>query len=167
MSLHRNALLLASDSELLSHCEQKSYQGRGPGGQHRNRTYTGVELKLPLWNLVIRCCDDRSSQVNRSQALKHLRLLLALEKREPPPQSWPVFMGSRGHLNPTNTAYPYFIALSLDQLDADQGQHASCAHHWKLSSTAFLRLLSQEKSVWQKLNDLRSLYGLKPLKVPG
>ena len=40
--MHRDTYLKMTLDELLRACSLKGFQGSGPGGQHRNKTNTGV-----------------------------------------------------------------------------------------------------------------------------
>ncbi|HSQ42394.1 MAG TPA: peptide chain release factor-like protein, partial [Fibrobacteraceae bacterium] len=103
---HRDDYLVLDDLSLLARCEVRTFQGSGPGGQHRNKTNTGVELLLPEFNLEIRCCEDRSAGVNRNLALRRLRLRLAEKIRSSPADSpFGPFPGSGGHIHSGNPQY--------------------------------------------------------------
>lgn len=151
-----------NDTELLAQCQLKSFQGSGPGGQHRNKTNTGVHLKLLPFNLEIRCCEDRSAMMNRLHALSRLRIKLALQIRS---EVGPIlaFPGSNGHINPDNKAFPAFLAQVFDHLEIQSGEIRPVAELWKLSPSALLRILGQEKSVWEALQTLRRKYDKPPL----
>jgi protein subunit release factor B len=43
-------------------------RGSGPGGQHRNKSYTGVRIKHRDSGAVGEATDSRSHETNRSQA---------------------------------------------------------------------------------------------------
>lgn len=154
-----------NDTELLAHCQVKSFQGSGPGGQHRNKTNTGVVLLFPLssGNLEIRCCEDRSAHINRIHAVHRLRLKMALQWRVDPDTAIP-FPGSNGNLNPTNAQFPQFVAQVLDRLEKAKGDLRPVSETWNLSPSALTRILSQDKTVWEALLQLRKRHSKGPLK---
>jgi protein subunit release factor A len=48
-------------------------RGSGPGGQHRNKTATGIRLVHKASGAVGEATDDKSQHVNRANAFKRLR----------------------------------------------------------------------------------------------
>lgn len=67
-----------SDEALLAECEEEFFIASGPGGQHRNKTESGVRLKHPPTGLLVTATERRSQPQNRGAALERLRA--ALEK---------------------------------------------------------------------------------------
>jgi len=152
----RATLLQLSDADLLKLCEISAYKGSGPGGQHRNKTCSGVKLKLRVesgeWRVIESySCDDRSSHVNKLFALKKLRLKIALEMREEPAAQIPFsFPGSDGKISPDNSLYPQFIADILDRISFWKGDLSETARIWGLSKSALNKILLQDKKVFSK-----------------
>ena len=153
-----------SDSELLKECTVSAYKGSGNGGQHRNKTNSGVKLKLAsegLEKLAITIesysCDDRSAHINKLYALKKLRLKIALQIREEPAEKIPFpFPGSSGKISPDNKLYPQFIADVLDR-DFD-----SAAEMWGLSKSALNKIISADKKVLEVYNKLKKSFNSIP-----
>jgi len=156
MQHSRTTLLQLPDADLLKLCETSAYKGSGPGGQHRNKTSTGVKLNLKVSNpenpLIKKIevqtfsCDDRSAHVNKLLALKKLRMKIALQIREKPAAQIPFpFPGSNGKISPDNALYPQFIADVLDRLD-DFGEAAKI---WGLSKSALNKIMLQDKKVME------------------
>ncbi len=57
----------------------------GPGGQHRNRTYSAVRVRHIHTGITITCADTRSQIRNRRLAMERLRQrLLARARRQKP-----------------------------------------------------------------------------------
>ena len=61
------------------------FRGTGPGGQHRNKTETGVRLTHLPSGIVVSATERRSQHQNREVALRRLAAALA-EKSKPPPK---------------------------------------------------------------------------------
>src|SRR5215470_2370810 len=68
----RQALAL-EDRALLAECEQELFTAGGPGGQHRNKTASGVRLTHPATELSVTATERRSQSLNRRVALQRLR----------------------------------------------------------------------------------------------
>lgn len=68
-------------------------RGTGPGGQHRNKTDSGVRLTHTPTGTVVSATEDRSQHVNRTVAWG--RLQAALEDRERGRQSAELGAGRR------------------------------------------------------------------------
>lgn len=50
----------------------EKFKGRGPGGQHKNKTETGVRLIHGPTNVRVDVCNERSLDANRETAWKML-----------------------------------------------------------------------------------------------
>ena len=70
--------LIIPDSDL----EWATTRGSGPGGQHRNKVETCVQLRYRPTGLMVRCESERSQKQNKEGALAVLRAKLWGEKRE-------------------------------------------------------------------------------------
>ncbi len=65
--------LALEDGALLAECEQELFTAGGPGGQHRNKTASGVRLTHPATELSVTATERRSQSLNRRVALGRLR----------------------------------------------------------------------------------------------
>jgi protein subunit release factor A len=81
----RRALAL-DDEALAAACEESFFVGGGPGGQHRNKTASGVRLVHRPTGVAVTATERRSQAQNRSAALARLRARLAALAREPKPR---------------------------------------------------------------------------------
>lgn len=144
-------------NELLRACRVSGFQGSGPGGQFRNKTNSGVSLRLPEFNLAIKSCESRSAGENKVHALHRLRLAIALEVREAPKEASRLrFPGSSGHVQESNEAYPQFIADVLDIVLANGGDTKEAARAFGLSNSALVKILRANKAVYAKFQSIRS-----------
>jgi ribosome-associated protein len=65
--------LALSDEALLAECDEQFFIASGPGGQHRNKTETGVRLTHRPTRLTVTATERRSQLQNRREALDRLR----------------------------------------------------------------------------------------------
>ena len=72
----RRALALPWPS-LMAECEETFFVAGGPGGQHRNKTASGVRLVHGPTGVTVTATERRSQAQNRSTALERLRAVLA------------------------------------------------------------------------------------------
>lgn len=68
----RRALSL-DDETLLGECQVEVFVAGGPGGQHRNKTESGVRLTHPATELSVTATERRSQLQNKGVALERLR----------------------------------------------------------------------------------------------
>ena len=138
--------------ELLGACTLKGFQGSGPGGQHRNKTNTGVMLTLRQYNLEIKSCEGRS-------ALRKMQMALALKVRETPPTVEIPFPGSNGHIQPSNALFPLFIAHVFDRMAQKNGDTKEAAQAFGLTPSALVKIIRQDKACAEKLQNSRQAQG--------
>ena len=65
------------DDVLLAECRVDTFRSGGKGGQHQNKTESGVRLTHGPTGIVVRSRRHRSQHQNRSAALARLRLRIA------------------------------------------------------------------------------------------
>ncbi|MEO7426555.1 MAG: peptide chain release factor-like protein [Fibrobacteria bacterium] len=164
---------LSLDSEtLLSACGQARFQGSGPGGQKRNRVYSGVRLTHPESGLSAESVDSRASLRNLHAALARLRLHIALaadladaepagDPGGPARAGQPAF---RADANPAHADFPGFALRALHQLARQRGQLAGAAAVLGCTASALTRFYKSDKAVWAKARSIRETNGLHALK---
>lgn len=151
--------------ELLRACKCTGYQGGGPGGQFRNKTNSGVNLRLDAYNLAIKSCESRSANENKVHALHRLRMAIAINVREAPKAaSLLKFPGSIGHIQQSNALYPQFIADVLDIVASNRGDTKEAARAFGLSPTGLTKILHADKAALAKIQELRITGGKPNLK---
>ncbi len=75
--------LALDDAALLAQCEVHTYRASGPGGQHRNKTSSAVRLHHKPTGISAQGEDSRSQHENKRDALRRLRMNIALQVRRP------------------------------------------------------------------------------------
>lgn len=78
-----------SDDELLAQCDVETFRAGGPGGQHQNVTDSAVRLRHRPTGLTVTCRAQRSQYLNKTDALRRLRLKLRKLNEPPPPARVP------------------------------------------------------------------------------
>ena len=74
--------LPASDEDLLRECEVDTFRSSGPGGQHVNKTQSGVRCRHLPTGLMVVCTEQRVQGANKKRALKILAAKLATLEQE-------------------------------------------------------------------------------------
>jgi protein subunit release factor B len=74
------------DDELLAQCRVDTFRSGGAGGQHQNKTESGVRLTHLPSGLVVTARESRSQHQNRKVALNRLRLALEEQTRPTRPR---------------------------------------------------------------------------------
>jgi len=78
-----------SDEALLAQCDVQTFRAGGPGGQHQNVTDSAVRLVHRPTGLTVTSRAQRSQYLNKSDALRRLRLKLRRLNEPPPPPRRP------------------------------------------------------------------------------
>jgi len=163
--------------ELVSKCEIRTQSRSGPGGQHRNRTASGVFITYRPAEITAEATEERNQHRNRSVAVQRLRMVLAVSLRTPsmllPP---PVALDElervvreryhRGSLklNETNEDKPALMALLLNDLHASGGQPSLVGPVWGVSTSRIVTCLKSHPPAMLLVNRIRSHHGRGPLK---
>ncbi len=163
---------------LLAACGQARFQGSGPGGQKRNRVYSGVRLTHPESGLTAESVDSRASLRNLHAALARLRLGMALcadlasldpacdpeglERREK--LANPGLPPFRAGASPDHQDFPGFALRALHRLAWHKGQLAPAAAALNCTASALTRFYKSDKAVWARARAIRAANGLHPLK---
>lgn len=81
-AIARRSLSLGFEA-LRAECDESFFIASGPGGQHRNKTESGVRLYHQPTGLVVTATERRSQVQNRSVAVERLREQLRAMATEP------------------------------------------------------------------------------------
>lgn len=173
------AWLAQAPEALLRQCAQAPFQGPGPGGQKRNRVYSGVRLRHGPSGLSAEASERREARRNLEDALHRLRMSLALAlppgAASPEPGSDRIkgdtlagilsgFPAFRPGANPAHADFPRFAFAALLALDLGAGRLAEAAASLGCTASALARFLGADKQVWARAQEIRARSGLHPLK---
>ncbi len=165
---------------LLQSCELRTQRRSGPGGQHRNKTSSGVFLTHRATGIVGEATERRSQAQNRSVACSRLRFRLAVEVRtlsvldqsetgavvsEPEATIRKQYSGGKLKINDSNEAKPAVLALILNDLHAAGGQPSAVAPAWRTSTSAVIALIKSHPAAMAFANQVRTHHGRRRLHV--
>ena len=162
LNVDRDTFLSADDRALADFCSMEAFVGTGPGGQHRNRNYTAVRVRLKNFdNIVAEESAFRSQKQNLSSALNKIRLKIAVAWRKSYPEN-----ATYNHLNENNTLYALELAKLLDAVVQSRCDHKAAAEVTGLSASKLLKELARNYEVWAEFQAARAELGLSELKKP-
>lgn len=155
---------------LLRQCEVRHERRRGPGGQHRNKTESAVVIRHLPTGIEGQAAERRSQFDNHRNAVKRLRLNLALGIRtehladDAPTSLWK----SRCHdgrigINPDHDDFPTILAEAMDVLAARHVHLPGSAEQLGVTSSQLIKLLKKEPRAFHWFNDERRKHGLPVL----
>ena len=143
----RDEILMLDDAALSRIVKLEFSRGSGNGGQKRNKTSTAVRVVLDEYGVSASDCSERSQHRNRAEALRKLRMNLALKVRcapLPPPRS---------RVATTAPEYPLYAARLLDNLADCGGDYRLAAEKWGVSPTSLLKNVGRDPALLKWLND--------------
>ena len=162
MTFERDAYLLMNDEDLSARCRISFAKGSGPGGQKRNKTSSLAKVELPELSLAASDCTERSQFCNRKNALKKLRMLIALNYRKQR-----TIAPERLECSLNAADYPLFAAQLLDILDSCSFNHRAAADICGCSPTAILKKIGRDPELWKFFQSKRDAMELPRLILPG
>lgn len=169
----RDALILAPDDLLKREVEAEFTRSGGPGGQHRNKTESGVRLRHRATGVKAEATERRSQHQNRRVAMDRLRAALALEIRGPavdaaalPAAVREVLRSKRWpRLSPSSQDYWRVAARVLDALAAEGGRVSEAASRLAVSTAGVVKFLGTDAHLWQAAQRLRAANELPALRM--
>lgn len=159
------------DDDLLKSCTLGRGRSSGPGGQHRNRVQTLVELTHNPTGLAAHAGERRSASENKSVALRRLRLELAIRARAPVPLGEigsPMWrsrvQGERIVVSVDHRDYPSMLAEALDVIHAGGLDLKKASLRLRCTRSQLIRLIAKEPAALAALNEAREAKGKNPLR---
>jgi hypothetical protein len=154
---------------LLAACDVERLRRSGPGGQHRNKVETAVRLKHRPTGVTAMAAERRSQAANLAQALKRLRINLALQVRTArtgvPSALWASrSIGGKVQISPQHDDYAPLLAEVLDALEAADGSMSRTAAALGCTSSQLVKFLHGEPRALAAVNAHRQLRGQRPLQ---
>jgi hypothetical protein len=155
-------------NELLDQCEVRHERRSGPGGQHRNKVATAVVLTHRPTGLRAEANERRSQAENHAEAVRRLRVRLAIEVRSPTSGEASALWrsrvsGERLAVNLAHDDFPALLAEALDSVAAADYELPVAAVGLGVTATQLARFLRQEPLAWANVNQWRRQRGLRPL----
>jgi hypothetical protein len=155
--------------KLLAACDVRRLRRGGPGGQHRNKVETAVVVTHRPSGLVAEANERRSQAENQAQAVRRLRIRLAIEVRSSPAaaEPSPLWRGrvaaGRLSINPDHDDFPALLAEALDAVAAAEYDVAAAAERLEITASQLTRFLKHEPQAWTRFNNHRREHGLRTL----
>lgn len=155
--------------KLLADCDVRHERRSGPGGQHRNKVSTAVVLTHRPTGIRAEANERRSQAENHREAMRRLRVRLAVEVRTPvshtaPSELWQSRVsGRRLSINPAHDDFPALLAEVLNVLAAKEYDIAPSASWLGVSSSQLTKFLQEEAAAWAAVSEARRQRGLRPL----
>jgi hypothetical protein len=161
-----------SDEALLKQCATTFGRTAGPGGQHRNKVETAVQMVHEPTGVTATAGERRRQYENRRMAMRRLRMKLAIDIRtdidparyRPSPLWQRRRQGRQLSINPKHADYPALLAEGLDMIVARNFDVAGAAGVLGISMSQLARLVRHERHAFARVNDGRVERGLPALK---
>jgi hypothetical protein len=152
--------------KLLADCDVAFLRRSGPGGQHRNKVETAVQLTHRPTGVRAEASERRSQIENRVAALFRLRVNLALKVRlqrlvgQSPSTLWQ----SRCHdgrldVSPTHNDFPALLAEALDAIAAGNYDPRPAAASLRCAPSQLVKFLKKEPAALTLVNQQRLQQG--------
>lgn len=154
---------------LLRECRVERLRRSGPGGQNRNKVETAVRLHHLPTGVVAEADERRSQAVNSSEALRRLRIKLALKVRRvnfgAPHPAWQrhLFQGKL-RINPRHDDFPALLADALDHIALWRGELRPFAEIIGCTPSQLVGFLQKEPEALSLVNSWRAKMGKPPLR---
>ena len=159
------------EDDLLLDCEIRRTRASGPGGQHRNKVETAIQIVHLPTGVTAAASERRSQEQNRSMAVQRLRMQLAIEHRTVssaevhPSKLWTSrCRGSRIQCNDQHADFPALLAEALNAIDAKASDVRVAAAALGCSTSQLVRFLAKAPEALKRVNDDREQQGLRKLK---
>ncbi len=157
---------------LLLQCSIRRTRHSGPGGQHRNKVETAIEITHRPTGIISFAAERRSQEQNRQVAISRLRLLLAVRVRSVgrsevfPSALWQTRCRNRKiACSERHDDFPVMIAEAVDAVDAKEFDVKKAAAALGCSTSQLVRFIATVPEALETINTqraARSLHRLLP-----
>ena len=157
------------EERLLAACHEERWHGGGVGGQHANKTSSGLRLTWQAEpSIRAQADEERDRLVNRRRAVRRLRLQLATHQRGGSDLAWldSHRQGAGFKVSAQAKDLAQVSCVLLDALETAAGALAEAAASCSLSNSCFVRSLAIDKLVWQAAQTIRRSHELSELRRP-
>jgi hypothetical protein len=157
---------------LLQQCQVRRTRHSGPGGQHRNKVETAIEITHLPSGIVTFAAERRSQEQNRQVAIGRLRRLLAVRIRSVgnseviPSALWQSrCRHQKIACNEHHADFPVMIAEALDAIDAKEFDVKKAAAALGCSTSQLVRFIASVPEALDAVNAERTRRGLHRLST--
>jgi hypothetical protein len=161
--------------ELAAECDFMATRRSGPGGQNRNKVETAVVLVHRPTGMRAEASERRTQGENRQEAIKRLRIELALTYRLAVPredngryQATPLWQtrcrGSRLAISTRHEDYPALLAEALDVIFAYSDDVKAASRELGCTPSQLIKLLKQAPRALGLVNERRKRAGRHVLR---
>lgn len=159
------------ESSLLEKCLIRRTRHGGPGGQHRNKVETAIEIVHEPTGIVSFAAERRSQEANRQAAVFRMRVLLAIRVRSVdstevlPSDLWSSrCRAQRINCSETHDDFPALLSEALDAIDAKEYDIRRSADALGCSATQLIRFIAKAPEALVAVNSERTARGLNRLQ---
>jgi len=160
-----------SEPDLMENCLVRRTRHTGPGGQHRNKVETAIEIVHQPTGIVAFAGERRSQEANRQVAVFRLRVLLAIRVRTVtstevhPSILWKSRCRSQKiQCSEHHVDFPAMLAEAMDAVDAKEYDVRRAAAALGCSMTQLIRFIAKDSEAWGAFNAERVSRGLNRLQ---
>lgn len=161
----------ATESMLLAQCTLGKGRAGGPGGQHRNKVETLVEITHVPTGLHAHAGERRSATENKAVAIRRLRLLLATHHRIHVPlgeigsELWRSRVhGGKIACNPAHEDYPALLAEAMDVVFSMKQDVRLAAIRLSCTASQLTKLIKDHAPALAEVNRERAERGMHALR---